>query len=69
MDYIVQEVKDDELPEGRHVVIVEREDGPAVLLLNGLPARVWRMMREWEDQCEPCTVPSHLLPAPVLLAV
>ena len=63
MDYIVQEVRDDELPEGRHVVIVECEAGPPVMLINGVPARVWRLMQAWEDQREPCTVPSVLLRA------
>lgn len=49
MNYVVQVVGDDELPEGRHVVIVERDEGPAVMLINGVPARVWALMRQWED--------------------
>ena len=62
VDYIVQEVRDDELPEGRHVVIVERENGPPVMLINGAPARVWRLMQAWEDN-RACTEPSVLLRA------
>lgn len=70
MQYVIQPVGDDELPEGRNVVIVEREEGPALMLINGMPARVWRLMREWEDTLEPCTVPSVLLaPSPLLRAV
>ena len=51
MDYVVREVGDDELPEGRHAVIVECKDGPPVLLINGVPARVWRLMQAREDEC------------------
>ena len=50
VDYVVQEVGDDELPQGRCAVIVERKDGPPVLLINGLPARVWRLMQAREDE-------------------
>ena len=60
MQYVVQPVGDHELPEGRHAVIVEREDGPPLLLVNGEPARVWRMMRAYEDDVEPVTIPTVL---------
>ena len=50
MDDIVREVGDDALPEGRHVVIVECEDGPPVLLINGVAARAWRLMQAREDE-------------------
>ena len=50
MNFVVREVGDDELPEGRHVVIVECEGGPPVLLINGLPARAWRLMQAVEDE-------------------
>lgn len=69
MDYVVHVVGDDELPAGRHVVIVERDDAPAVMLINGVPARVWELMRQWEDTCEPCTLPSVLLAPPLRLVV
>lgn len=69
MNYVVQVVGDDELPAGRHVVIVERDEGPAVMLINGVPARVWALMRQWEDTCEPCTEPSVLLAPSLRLVV
>lgn len=70
MNYIVQIVGEDELPQGMHMVIVEQKDGPPIMLINGEPARAWRFMREWEDTREPCTVPSVLVPArPLLYAV
>ena len=62
MDYIVQAVGDDELPEGCHVVIVERVAGPPVMLINGVPARVWALMQAWESE-HACTEPSVLLRA------
>ena len=61
MKYVVQIVEDDEMPDGRDVLIVER--GPleaAVMLLCGRPAQVWRAMREWEGSHEPCDLPSLL---------
>lgn len=70
MQYSVQIVGDDELPKGVHKVIVEREDGAALLLINGELARCWRFMREWEGSHESCGVPSVLRPAePLLRAV
>lgn len=60
MRYEVQPVGDDELPEGIHVVIVEREREPHLMLLNGLPARVWRLMREWENDLGSASEPSLL---------
>ena len=68
MDYVVQTVGDDELPVGRHVVIVECIDGPPLILVNGAPARAWALMRAWEDTLEPCTVPSVLRPPTVPIA-
>ena len=70
MHYEVQTVGDDELPEGIHKVIVERDDGPPLLIINGEPARCWRLMRAWEDTLEPPCVPSIIMPAqPLLYAV
>lgn len=60
MNYEVQTVGDDELPEGRNVVIVERESGPPLLLVSGPPARAWALMRAYEDACEEATAPSVL---------
>jgi hypothetical protein len=60
MKYDVRAVEDDELPEGVDRVIVEREDGSAVLLVSGEPARCWRFMRAWEDTLEPREVPTLL---------
>lgn len=53
VDYVVQTVGDDELPDGRNVVIVEREEGPPLLLINGEPARAWALMRAYEGASEP----------------
>lgn len=70
MDYRIQIVGEDELPQGMCKVIVEMEDGPPLMLINGEPARAWRLMRGYEDTLEPCSVPSVLLPAlPLLYAV
>lgn len=60
MNYVVHVVGENELPEGRNVVIVERDGEPPLLLVNGLPARVWEMMRAYEDTLEPADVPSLL---------
>lgn len=60
MRYQVRPVGDDELPEGVHVVIVECETEPHVMLVNGGPARAWALMRAWEHEQEPCTRPSLL---------
>lgn len=67
MQYTVQIVADHELPNGVERVIVEREDGSAVMLINGNTARCWSFMRAWEDSLEPCTVPTVLLPERALL--
>lgn len=70
MRYQVQVVGDAEMPEGMDRLIVEREDGTAVLLLSGVYAECWRFMRAYEDTREPCDVPSVLLPArPLRIAV
>lgn len=70
MQYAVQIVGDDDLPQGMNKVVVERGDGPPLLLINGEPARVWRFMRGYEDTHEPCGVPTICLPAvPLLYAV
>jgi len=60
VNYVVQVVGEDELPEGRHVVIVERDEGPPLMLINGPPARTWSLMRAYEDTCESSSVPSIL---------
>lgn len=60
MQYLVQTVGDDELPEGMSSVIVERDDGPPILLINGERAKCWRFMRAWEDSAEEADVPSVL---------
>lgn len=61
MKYEVQLVDDDAMPDGRDLVIVERgPTEPAVMLLAGRPAEVWRAMCEWEA--------AHDIPAaPTLL--
>lgn len=71
MDYRIQVVGDDELPQGMCTVIVEMEEGPPLMLINGEPARVWSLMRAYEDTVEPSSVPSICLPArtPLRLAV
>lgn len=70
MRYQVQVVGIDEMPEGIDRLIVEREDGTALLLLSGVYADCWAFMRAYEDTREPCTVPSILMPArPLLHAV
>lgn len=49
MQYEVQVVDDGDLPDGRDLVIVERGcDLPAVLIMSGRAAKVWRAMRDWE---------------------
>lgn len=67
MNYTIQIVGDDELPDGMNKVIVERAGEPPLMLINGEPARAWRFMRAWEDMREPSSVPSVLLPARTLL--
>lgn len=69
MRYEVKVVDADELPDGADVVIVERGDETAVMLLTGRPAQVWALMRAWEDTCEPCTEPSVLLAPSLRLVV
>lgn len=60
MQYVVQTVEDNELPEGIDAVIVERADGTAVMLVSGRPAQVWAMMRGREDSLESELIPSLL---------
>lgn len=60
MNYVVHVVGEDELPEGRNVVIVERDGETPLLLVNGTPARVWELMRAYEDTREPADVPTLL---------
>lgn len=60
MKYEVHAVADGALPQGMDRVIVERTDGPPLLIISGTPARVWRFMRAWEDDCESATLPSIL---------
>lgn len=62
MNYEVQVVADDELPEGVSRVIVEREGAPPLLLLCGEPARTWLFMRSYEDTLEPWYLPTVCLP-------
>lgn len=50
MDYIVQTVGEDELPAGVNRVIVERAGEQPILLINGEPARCWRMMVAYQDE-------------------
>lgn len=70
MKYAIQVVGEDELPQGIHKVVVERADGPPLMLVNGQLAQCWRFMRAFEDTQEPPTVPSVLLPErPLLYAV
>lgn len=65
--YEVQTVGDDELPDGIHQVIVERIDGPPLLILNGEPARCWSFMRAWEDTLEAPHIATTAIPLPALL--
>lgn len=67
MNYAIQIVGDDELPQGMNKVVVERPDGTALMLINGDPARVWRWMMAWEDTLEPRAAPAVLLPTMPLL--
>lgn len=70
MQYAIQIVGDDELPQGMNTVIAEQNDGPPIMLINGEPARIWRFMRAWEDTLEPGPSATVLLPAqPLLYAV
>ncbi len=70
MQYAIQVVGDDDLPQGVNKVVVERNDGTALMMINGELARCWRFLRAWEDTLEPCTVPTIMLPAaPLLYAV
>lgn len=72
MKYEVLVVDDDALPKGMHQVIVEREDLPPLLLINGDVAECWEFMRAWEDTMEPSWQPSVSTPFkgwPLRLAV
>lgn len=62
MKYLVHAVDESQLPEGVSTVIVERDDGPPVLIISGETARCWRFMRTWEDTQEPEWQPSVSLP-------
>lgn len=57
-------VKEGDLPPGVDHVIVQRSDGPPLLILSGHPARVWEWVRHWEDSLESSVFPTVLLPAP-----
>lgn len=46
----MQTVGEDELPAGMNRVIVEREGEQPILLINGEPARCWRMMLAYQDE-------------------
>lgn len=60
----MQVVDDGSLPDGHDVVIVERRSPlPAVMLLAGRPAQVWRAMRAWECSHDQPASPSKLLAA------
>lgn len=60
MRYVVQVVDESDLPAGVDTVIVERNDGTAVMLVSGRPAEVWSSMRAWEDSQEAQCLPSLL---------
>lgn len=60
MKYEVHTVADDALPPGIDRVIVERTEGPPLLIICGVPARVWAFMRAWEDTIEPPAAPTLL---------
>lgn len=63
MQYAIQVVGNEELPEGVDRVIVERENEPPLMLISGELARCWRFVRAYEDALEPCELPSIMLPA------
>lgn len=65
MKYLVHTVANHELPEGVERVIVERDEGPPLLIISGEAARCWRFMRAWEDTQEPACEPTVALPAPL----
>lgn len=70
MQYEIQVVGEDELPQGMNKVVAEQADGTVLMLINGELARCWRFLRAWEDTLEPCTVPTILMPdRPLLYAV
>lgn len=60
MQYEVQTVGENDLPAGINRVIVERDDGDPILLINGEPARCWRFMRAWEESIEADLKPTVL---------
>lgn len=63
MKYLVEAVADNALPAGVERVIVERDDGPPVLLISGEAARCWEFMRCWEDTLEPSWQRGNNVPA------
>lgn len=71
MKYQILAVGMDDLPEGVHQVIVEREGEPPLLLINGDVAVCWEFMRAWEGTLEPSWQPTVALPLsfPLRLAV
>lgn len=60
MHYEVKAVPATALPAGVTTVIVERTEGPPLLLISGERARCWAFMRAWEDSLEPSDVPTIL---------
>jgi hypothetical protein len=69
MQYVVQTVGDDDLPDGIHWVTVEQLDGTTVLLINGEPARCWAFMQATQGLRESCALATTLLPERHLTAV
>lgn len=50
VDYAVQTVGDDELPDGIDHVLVERGAGlQPILFVSGTPARCWQAMCDYQD--------------------
>jgi hypothetical protein len=62
--YEVRTVESGDLPQGIDHVIVQRPDGPPLLILSGRVAHVWEWVRHWEDSEEPSVFPTVLMPAP-----
>lgn len=61
MQYEVQIIEDDVMPEGHDLLIVERGPGETpMLLLAGRPAEAFLAMRAYEASLEQCPAPSVL---------